>query len=256
MRGSIQCAQQGAVAVVTIDRPERRNALTNELYEAFRETLERVDADEAVRVVVLRGAGEAFTAGNDIEDFLQSPPDGAQSPVFRFLRRLMDMGKPVIAAVDGPAVGIGATMLLHCDLVYATPRATFQFPFVNLGLCPEAGSSLLLPLLCGPRQAAEWLLFADRFGAQEALTAGLINSLHPPEELHEHALARAEALAARPPASIRLTRQLLRAPWNERLLEVMHVEGDHFRDRVRSEEAREAFTAFLEKRRPDFSRFR
>lgn len=255
MSGAIRVERVGAVARVIIDRPARKNALTNELYNQFRDTLEELDNDASVKVILLRGAGDSFSAGNDVEDFLKSPPDGVKSPVFTFLRRLMDMKTPLIAAVDGPAVGIGATMLLHCDLVYATARATFQFPFVALGLCPEAGSSLLLPLLVGQRQATEWLLFADRFNGEEALAAGFINSVHEPEALHDYALERAQRLAALPPASVRLTRQLLRDPWRDQLLQVMINEGEHFRERVRSDEAKEAFTSFLEKRRPDFSRF-
>ena len=253
--GRIGYDLRGRVAVVTMDRPERRNALTNALYEAFSAALRQAYDDANVRAIVLRGEGGAFTAGNDIEDFLAAPPAGTDSPVFRFLKTLMASPKPVIAAVDGPAVGIGATMLLHCDLVYATARASFQTPFINLGLCPEGGSSLLLTLLVGQRKATELLLLGERFDGETALRIAYVNELCEPDALLPRALERAEVLASKAPASLRLTRALVRGPWEALLEQVMLQESEDFRERVRSDEAKEAFSAFLQKRKPDFSSF-
>jgi len=250
----IRTDPRAGVLHVTIARPEKKNALTLEMYDALTDALARA-AEPDVRVVLLAGEGGVFTAGNDLSDFVANPPSGPDSPVFRFLESISTFEKPILAAVAGPAVGIGTTVLLHCDLVYAAPGARFALPFVNLGLCPEAASSYLLPLAVGMPRAAEWLLFGEPFSAEEALEAGLINAIVPEEELLTHAAARAEALAAKPPASVRLTKRFLRAGHAEAVRQAMHAEAEAFLGRLQSEEAAEAFTAFFEKRKPDFSRF-
>ncbi|MEL7170277.1 MAG: enoyl-CoA hydratase-related protein, partial [Bacteroidota bacterium] len=175
--------------------------------------------------------------------------------VFGFLRVATTFPKPLVAAVAGPAVGIGTTLLLHCDLVYAAPSARFQMPFVNLGLCPEAASSLLVPRLVGPQKAAEWLLFGEPFYAEDAYRYGLVNEVVHEPDLLKVALQRCEALATRPPAAIRLTKQLLRAPDAEAIQETIRTEGAHFIERLTSPETAEALTAFMERRPADFSTF-
>jgi enoyl-CoA hydratase/carnithine racemase len=245
---------RSGVLHVTLARPEKKNALTLAMYDGLTEALARA-AEPDVRGVLLAGAEGVFTAGNDLSDFVMNPPGGEDSPVFRFLRALTAFEKPIVAAVAGPAVGIGTTALLHCDLVYAAPSARFALPFVNLGLCPEAASSYVLPLTVGLQKASEWLLFGEPFGAEEALQAGLVNAVLPEDELLAHASARAEALASKPPASVRLTKHFLRAGHADAVRRTMEAEAEAFLGRLQSEEAAEAFTAFFEKRSPDFSRF-
>jgi len=250
----IQTDLRNGVLHITIDRPEKKNALTTAMYAALADALHR-GGEPAVRVALLSGSEGVFTAGNDLSDFASNPPDGENSPVFRFLSAAATFEKPLIAAVAGHAVGIGTTILLHCDLVYASHSARFALPFVNLGLCPEAGSSYLLPIIVGTKKASEWLLFGDSFGPEEALAAGLINEIVLEHALLEHATERAEILARKPPTSLRLTKQLLRAHHADKTHEVMRREADHFLIRLQSDEAGEALSAFFEKRKPDFSRF-
>ena len=246
---------EGAVARVGLARPEKKNALTGEMYQALAGALAQAEGDAGVRVVLLHGTAECFTSGNDLKDFLERPPEGGPAPVFQFLDRLATARKPLVAAVGGPAVGIGTTLLLHCDLVYATPEARFQLPFVALGLVPEAGSSLLLPALAGYHRAAELMLLGQPFGIEKALAAGIVTESVPAPELLERALAAARALAALPPAAVRLTKQLMKRGQAPRVAEQMAEEARIFRERLASPEAREAMTAFFEKRRPDFTRF-
>ena len=255
MTEHIQTDTTDGVLRLTLARPDKKNALTLAMYQAMAETLGAADTDPAVRVVVVHGEGGSFTAGNDLFDFLNDPPKDASSPVFQFLRAVTVFGKPLLAAVAGPAVGIGTTVLLHCDLAYAAPSAKFRLPFVNLGLVPEAASSLLLPQAVGPKKAAALLLFGDVFSAEEAEQMGLINAVVAEDELLDFTLARARALAAQPPAALRLTKALLRAPQAEAVTATIQKEGSHFVERLASPEAQEAFQAFLEKRAPDFSRF-
>jgi enoyl-CoA hydratase/carnithine racemase len=224
------------------------------MYEALTEALMRAGETD-VRVVLLAGTEGVFTGGNDLSDFVVNPPQDESSPVFRFLEAVSTFEKPIVAAVAGPAVGIGTTVLLHCDLVYAAPTARFSLPFVNLGLSPEAASSYLLPLTVGLPKASEWLLLGEPFGAEEAQRTGLVNAIVPEHELMAHATGRAEALATRPPASVRLTKRLLRQHHAEAVRAVMREEAQYFLERLQTEEAAEAFTAFFEKRPPDFSRF-
>ncbi|MEM1043973.1 MAG: enoyl-CoA hydratase [Bacteroidota bacterium] len=245
----------GGVLRLTINRPEKKNALTVAMYAALAEAFQRAEGDPSVRVVLLHGAGDAFTAGNDLMDFAANPPADGSSPVFQFLTAISTATKPVVAAVHGPAIGIGTTLLLHCDLVYATPDARLQMPFTTLGLCPEAASSYLLPLVVGPQRAAELLLLGDPFTGEQAHAWGLVNELLTEGDLLNRATAQSEAIAARPPASIRLTKQFLRRRDADAVQATIRDEAEAFLERLQSPEAAEAFTAFFEKRTPDFSSF-
>lgn len=245
----------GRIGRVELARPEKRNALTGEMYRALADALERMEKEAEVRAVLLHGTPDCFSSGNDLEDFLRHDRSAGEFPAFRFLRAISTARKPVVAAVAGPAVGIGTTMLLHCDLVYAAPSARFRMPFVSLGIVPEAASSLLLPMRAGHARAAELLLLARPFDAEKAAAAGILTAVVPEGELLATARAAAEELAALPPASIRMTKELMRRPLARAVAEQMEEEGRAFAERLGSPEAKEAITAFLEKRKPDFSRF-
>jgi enoyl-CoA hydratase/carnithine racemase len=240
---------------IEIARADKKNALTLDMYAALADALAAADADPQVRVALVHGTRDCFTAGNDLKDFLERPPHAEESPTWRFLRALPHFGKPLVAAVNGAAVGIGTTMLLHCDLVYAAPGARFQMPFVPLGLVPEAGSSFLLPHIAGYQRAAELLLLGQPFGVDKAYEAGFVTAIVPEVELFERARGGALAVAALPPAAVRETKALMRAHTRKRVKEAMDEEGKIFTERLSSPEAREAMTAFFEKRKPDFSRF-
>ena len=243
----------GRVLHLALDRPDKKNALTRAMYARLADALEAAASDAAVRAVVLSGRGGAFTGGNDLGDFMMDPPTGPDSPVFRFLQQAAGFPKPLVAAVAGPAIGIGTTILLHCDLAYAAPGALFKLPFVDLGLVPEAASSVLLPRLAGPARAAELLLFGEAFTAETAHDVGLVNAVV--EDPVGRALERARELAEKPPAAVRQTKALLRHDAAEAVGAAMAREGALFVERLGSQEAQEAFTAFFEKRPPDFSRF-
>ena len=238
---------------LTLVRPEKKNALTLDMYEGLTGALAAAASDPAVRVALLHGEGGTFTAGNDLLDFVQHPPTGEDSPVFRFLRAVTAFPKPLLAAVEGHAVGIGTTVLLHCDLAWAGPSARFRLPFVDLGLVPEAASSLLLPQTVGPKRAAELLLSGAPFSAEEAARMGLVNGVV--DDPIGHAREQARALARKPPAALRLSKTLLRRPHAEAVAATLSEEGRLFAERLASPEAQEAFAAFMEKREPDFSRF-
>jgi len=241
------------VATIQLNRPEKKNALTAEMYQALTEALRAAEADPQVRVTIVQGQPDCFCAGNDLTDFLERPPQGEEAPVSQFLQTISTTAKPVIAAVGGPAVGIGTTMLLHCDFVYATPEARFQLPFVTLGLVSEAASSLLLPMLAGYQRAAELLLLGKPFTAEKALAAGIVTEIVP-TDLIEYARDAAAYIAGLPPDSVRLTKALMKRAYGPLVAERIAEESKLFRDRLRSPEAKEAFSAFLEKRKPDFSR--
>ena len=247
------------VATIEIARPDKKNALTQAMYGAMAEALHAAVADAAVRAVLITGQPGIFTSGNDIEDFMQRPPgqgsDAETSPVYRFMRALLDCDKPVIAAVTGAAIGIGTTMLLHCDFVYVSDEARLAMPFVSLGLVPEFGSSLLVPQLMGQRRAAEKLLLGDPFTPEQAVECGIANAVLPAGELLNHARRIAERFNHLPPGAVREAKQLMHAAQRELVLETLGTEGELFAKRLRSPEAREAFQAFFEKRRPDFSKF-
>lgn len=242
------------VMTVRLNRPEKKNAITAAMYAALADACRKADREAAVRVVVITGTGDAFTAGNDLKDFLDNPADTPDAPVFQFMAALANLPKPVIAAVNGIAVGIGTTMLLHCDLVYAAPTARFSLPFVNLALAPEFGSSHLLARVMGERTASELLLLGEPFDAQTAFEAGLLNAIVPAEALAETAAKKAHALAAKPPAALRETKRLMRADLPA-LQACMAREARAFATRLQSAEFKEAAQAFFEKRSPDFSKF-
>ncbi len=240
---------------IEIDRPDKKNALTAAMYQAMADAIKSAEADVKVRVVLIHGKADLFTAGNDLQDFLDNPPRDDDRPVFQFLYAISQAQKPIVAAVAGAAVGIGTTMLLHCDLVYAAPNARLQLPFVNLGLVPEAASSLLLPALVGYQRAAELLLLGEPFSAQKARDMGLVTEVVSEEQLFDTAMAQAKKLASRPAASLRLTKRLMKQGQAAAVAQQIKLESGHFGERLGSPEAKEAFSAFLEKRKPDFSRF-
>lgn len=250
----VRVHRRGAIAAIELHRPEKRNAITGEMYEAMAEALGAAEADAGVRVVLFHGQREAFTAGNDLGDFIRRPPEGEDSPVFRFLRRVTGAAKPLIAAVEGPAVGIGTTLLLHCDLVFAGSDARFQLPFTKLGLVPEFASSYLLPLWAGWQRAAELLLLGEPFDAATAREAGIVTRIVAPGEAIAAGWQAAEKLAALPPDSVRETKALMKLAHREAIEGRMSAEGERFRRMLREPAAREAFAAFTEKRAPDFSR--
>jgi enoyl-CoA hydratase/carnithine racemase len=245
---------ENRVAYIELARLDKKNALTAQMYAQLAAALAAADKDREVRAVLLHGAPDCFTAGNDLGDFLKRPPGGA-SPALGLFEVLPNMAKPVVAAVGGPAVGIGSTLLLHCDLVYAAPNARFQLPFVPLGIVPEFGSTYLLPLLAGYQRAAELLLLGQPFGAQKAYEVGIVTQIFPENELLQKATEAAQALAALPAESIRLTKRLMKKRHGAALAEAIAEETRTFTERLDSPEAKEAISAFLEKRKPDFSRF-
>lgn len=256
MSAPIQIENQGFTRIIRIHRPEQKNALTREMYSRMADTLEAAETDASVRSLIFTGNAECFTAGNDLGEFAEGMPESfTETPVGRLLVALAKATKPVVAAVNGPAVGIGTTLLLHCDLAYAGENSRFQMPFVNLGLCPEGGSSLLLPRWLGRVRAMELLLLGRPFDAQEALRLNLINQVCSPEDTEARALAACEKLNAQPPAAVRTTKELLNRSQNEELLDTLVAEGERFARRLESPESAEAFSAFREKRAPDFSRF-
>jgi enoyl-CoA hydratase/carnithine racemase len=242
------------ILTVRMDRPEKKNALTGAMYSAMTEALRQADSDTSVRVVLITGTETCFTAGNDLADFAAATP-GQPAPAIGYLETLAAVTKPVVAAVNGVAIGIGTTMLLHCDLVYAAADARFQLPFVNLGLCPEAGSSLILPARMGHARAAELLFFGEPFGVERACDIGLINEIFPGVDLLPAALGKAHKLAEKPPDALRTTKRLLKTAPADAIKLAMVRETEQFGRLLQAGEAREAMAAFLERRKPDFSRF-
>lgn len=256
---SIKTATIDGVATIEIARPEKKNALTVAMYQAMSDALAAAKADPAVRAVLITGQPGIFTSGNDIEDFMSRPPgqgsDSMDSPVFRFMRALLECDKPVVAAVTGAAIGIGTTMLLHCDFVYVSDEARLAMPFVALGLVPEFASSLVVPQLMGHRRAAEKLLLGDPFTPEQAVECGIANAVLPASEVVAHARRVAERFNQLPPGAVREAKQLMRGPQHELTINVIRNEGEIFGRRLRSPEAMEAFQAFFQKRKPDFSKF-
>ncbi|WP_458762941.1 enoyl-CoA hydratase [Cupriavidus basilensis] len=256
---SILTTIEQGILTLEFDRLDKKNAITAAMYQAMADALRAADADPAVRVIVIRGKPEVFTAGNDLEDFMQRPPTAGEgdqpAPVFQFLQQISQASKPLVAAVSGPAVGVGTTMLLHCDLVYVSETAKLSLPFVQLGLCPEAASSMLLPRLLGHQRAAEKLMLGEPFSAQEALQIGLATRVLPVAELNEFVHQQARKLAALPASSLRETKRLMKGGDKSAVQARMAEEGEVFRCMLQAPEAKEAFKAFFEKRRPDFSQF-
>jgi enoyl-CoA hydratase/carnithine racemase len=246
MTDHIEKRRDGATLTLVLSRPEKKNALTGAMYAALTEALAEADRDEAIGAVLIRGKDGVFCAGNDIGDFLNAGRSEEISPASRFIQSLPSLQKPLVAAVEGPAIGIGATLCFHCDLVYAAPTARFQMPFVDLALVPEAASSVLAPLRFGMAKASEALLLAEAFDATEAHRLGLVNAVVETEALYSHALGKAKALAAKPRGAMLATRKLLRGDpglLKARMIEEMRVFGEA----VRSPEARAIFAAFLQK---------
>ncbi len=257
---SIKTATLNGVATIEIARPEKKNALTVAMYQAMADALHAAAADPAVRAVLITGQPGIFTSGNDIEDFMSRPPGSGgsnhmDSPVFQFMLALLGCDKPVVAAVTGAAIGIGTTMLLHCDFVYVSDESRLAMPFVALGLVPEFASSLLVPQLMGHGKAAEKLLLGDPFTPADAVDCGIANAVLPAGEVVNHARRVAERFNQLPPGAVQGAKKLLRGPQREAIIATIRTEGELFAQRLRSPEAMEAFQAFFQKRKPDFSKF-
>ena len=257
---SIKTATLNGVATIEIARPEKKNALTAAMYQAMADAIRAAGDDKTVRSVLITGQPGIFTSGNDIEDFMSRPPSAGgsgseESSVAQFMRALIECDKPVVAAVTGAAIGIGTTMLLHCDLVYVSDEARLVMPFVALGLVPEFASSLLVPQLMGHAKAAEKLLLGDPFTPEQAVDCGIANAVLPAGEVVNHARRVAERFNALPPGAVQGAKRLLRGPQRDAVLAVIRTEGELFSQRLRSPEAMEAFQAFFQKRKPDFSKF-
>lgn len=250
MSEHVRVEKDGGLLSITLARPERRNAITVEMYAAMADAVEAGAQERSVRLIVFRGEGQDFAAGNDLADFLDARPAGEEIAVWRFLRAIASCETPLLAAVHGNCVGIGTTMLLHCDLVIAEDDSRFSMPFVDLGLVPEAGSSLLLPALAGRRVAARHLLLGDSFGVEEAIAMGLVSHRSPPGELGATTGRIAAQLLAKPAEALRATQRLLRHSTREAILERMRIESSIFAERLGSAEVREAIESFFEKRRP------
>lgn len=255
MTTDILVERASGVMTIALNRPDKKNAITSAMYSAMAEALDAARDDAGIRAMLIRGTPGAFSAGNDLEDFMKAPPTSDDAPVLRFLRAISTAPKPVVASVSGVAVGIGTTLLLHCDAVYAAQTATFSLPFVQLALCPEAASSLLLPRVAGYTLAAEKLLLGEPFDATEAHRMGIVNRLLPADEVDAFAFAQAAKLAALPASSLRVTKALMKRASDEEIAQRMREEILHFGKLLLAPEAREAMTAFFQKRKPDFKQF-
>ena len=251
----IKSASHAGVVTIEIARPDKKNALTQAMYQALAESITAARASTAAHALLIACQPEVFTAGNDLEDFLQRPPVGSGSPVRVFMQALLECEKPVMAAVSGAAIGIGATMLLHCDLVYVSDQARLVLPFVALGLVPEFASSLLLPQRLGYARAAEKMLRGEPIIGAEAVELGIATAVLPASELLAHARRMAERFTALPPGAVRDTKRLMRAGSSTAIAQAMLAEEAIFTERLRGPEALEALQAFVQKRKPDFSRF-
>ncbi len=250
----VRVERNEGILSISLSRPERRNAITVAMYAALADAIETAAKDDAIRLITIRGEGQDFAAGNDLGDFLTAlPRDTSEIPVWRLLRALATSETPLVAAVHGNCVGIGTTILLHCDLVIADESARFSLPFVDLALVPEAASTLLLPRLAGRRRAARYLLLGEPFGADEAAAIGLVSHIVAAGQLDATLKGVVAQLLAKPPAALAATQRLLRAGSSEEILERMKLESEIFAERLGSAEAKEAFTAFFEKRKPNFS---
>ena len=255
---TIQTNKQNGILTIEFNRLERKNAITGAMYQTMADALLDAEQDPQVRAVLITGKPEIFTAGNDLDDFLNNAGDGAMTPerpVFQFMTALEAATKPVVAAVAGAAVGIGTTLLMHCDLVYAADNAKFSMPFTQLGLCPEFASSLLIAQSAGYTRAAEKLLLGEPFAAAEALEMGIVARVLPAAELLSFAQGQAAKLAKLPPASIRTTKALMKRSRSALVNDTIAAENERFGAMLQGAEAKEAFTAFFEKRKPDFSKF-
>jgi enoyl-CoA hydratase/carnithine racemase len=254
MMADIVTERSGSVLDILLNRPAKKNAMTSSMYITMADVLAGAAKDDDIRVVLWRGAGDSFSAGNDVEDFMKNPPGPGESPQARLISALIDFEKPIVAAVHGAAIGGGTTMLAHCDFVYAGESARFQLPFVNLALVPEFGSSYLFPLRFGYVRAAELILLGKPFDASRAVELGLATQVVSDQKLLATASETARKLAEKPPGALQACKRVMRRAVREQLEQAVKFENVEFAARVRSAEAREAFTAFLEKRPPDFTR--
>lgn len=252
---TIKTALHNGVFTLEIARPEKKNALTGDMYKALATGLDSALVDTSVRSILITGQPGIFTSGNDLEDFMKRSGQVSESPAAVFMRSLIGCEKPVIAAVTGAAIGIGTTMLLHCDFVYVSDEARLAMPFVSLGLVPEFASSHLIPLLMGHRKAAEKLLLGDPFTGAEAVECGIANAVLPAGEVALHARRVAERFAGLPPGAVRQSKKLMRGPLTDQLFKTIAAENVVFAERLTSPEAKEAISAFFQKRKPDFSQF-
>src|SRR4051794_10799022 len=245
MSEHVRVEKDGGVLAITLARPERRNAITVDMYGALAEAIAGAFEDGETRLITIRGEGQDFAAGNDLADFLEAVPRDEEIPVWRLLRALAECEVPIVAAVQGNCVGIGTTMLLHCDLVIADDSARFSLPFVDLGLIPEAASSLLLPRIAGRRRAARYLLLGEPFGVDEALAIGLVSHRADSGALHDRLADVVATLLAKPPQALREAQRLLRHGASDEILERMRLEGAAFAERLPSPEVKEAISAFF-----------
>ena len=252
MSAHISTTLDDGILTLRMERPDKKNALTLDMYDAMQKAIEDAEKNPAVRVILITGTKDIFCAGNDLQDFLSNPPDGPDSPVIKFLNTIANAKLPIVAAVNGIAVGIGTTMLLHCDFVYIADTATLSLPFVDLGLVPEAAASMLLPRLAGHQRAAELLMLGEPFKPELAVEIGLANAVCKPEDLEATALKTAKKLAAKPRDALLHTKQLLRRDF-ESVAQRIAEENRIFKDCLASPDAREALQAFKEKRKPKFS---
>ncbi len=261
MSDYVKIDSEDSILKIGFNRPDKKNALNSEMYYAVRDALVSASEDSSVRVIVLYGEGGDFTSGNDVKDFLAfattkiSEGNDSEFPAKEFLDVLIPYNKPVIAAVDGVAVGIGATLTQHCDLVYASKEAKFHMPFVNLGLNPEAGTSFVLPKLVGYHNAAEILLSGDMFTSQRAHEMGFVNGVVEQSELMDFVMNKAKNISELAPTPVRLAKQMMKEHFVDQLIEVNQKEFNTFVERMKSPEALEAMQAFIQKRKPDFSQF-
>jgi enoyl-CoA hydratase/carnithine racemase len=239
---------------VELNRPTKRNAMTSAMYLGLADIFSQAAKDEEIRVVLWHGAGDSFCAGNDIEDFLKNPPGPGESPQARLMGALLEFDKPLVAAVQGAAIGGGTTMLLHCDFVYAGESAKFQMPFINLALVPEFGSSCAISARIGHLRAAELILLGSPFDGKRAAELGLVTQVVPDQSLLATATETARKLAAKPAGALQASKRLIKLPFREQIKAAMKSENEEFSKQVRSDDAKEAFAAFLEKRKPDFTR--
>lgn len=251
--------KENGILTINFNRPEKKNAITQAMYQAMADALRDAETDVAVRAILITGKPEIFTAGNDLEDFMKNArslaePD-AVPPVYQFMQALNESGKPVIAAVSGAAVGIGTTLLMHCDMIYLADNAKLSMPFTQLGLCPEFASSMIFQQIVGYQRAAEKLMLGEAFTAAEAFEIGFVNKVLPLEELLPYAQQQAAKLAALPAASIRATKRLMKGNQPAAISAKMTEENKYFSAMLNAPEAKEAFMAFFQKRKPDFSQF-
>jgi enoyl-CoA hydratase/carnithine racemase len=256
MMADIITERSESILRVVLNRPAKKNAMTWGMYVALADVFNDAAKDERIRVVLWHGAGDSFCAGNDVEDFLKNPPGPGASPQAQLMNALIDFDKPLIAAVQGAAIGGGTTMLAHCDFVYAGESAKFQMPFVNLAVVPEFGSSYSVPARIGHIRAAELILLGLPFDAKRALDLGFVTQVVPDQKLLTTSTETARTLAAKPAGALQASKRLMKRPFREQLKAAMKAENGEFSAQVRSEDAKEALTAFLEKRRPDFTRSR